>query len=104
MRELGLEAEHARNVGLRSAPDKDIAEYARKRKAILVTKDLEFGSPLVYPVHSHYGVLIVRLPHYFTAQQIAAAVKKFLSRVKPDILAGAITVLEPGRYRIRKIA
>ena len=100
---LGLEVAHARNTVLRGAMDREIAEYARKHRAILVTKDLEFGSVVLYPKGSHYGLLILRFPHYFTVRQTLANLRVFLSKLKPQTFVNCITVLEIGRYRIRRM-
>lgn len=104
IQKLGFKAEHVKTVGLQGRSDKTIAEYAKKQQAILITKDLEFGSLTVYPKNSHYGVIILRLPHYFTAKQIIDALNNFLTKIRPETLAHTITVLEVGRYRSRDIS
>ena len=48
IKELNFEVDHARKIGLASASDKEIADYSKKEKAILVTKDLEFGNTMIY--------------------------------------------------------
>ncbi len=103
IQKLGFKAEHVKTVGLQGSSDKIIAEYAKKQQAILITKDLEFGSLTLYPKNSHYGVIVIRLPHYFTARQIIDSIENFLTKVKPETLAHTITVLEVGRYRSRNI-
>ena len=102
-RKLNFEVEHCSSSELRGVSDKKIAEYAKKQKAILVTKDLEFGSLLIYPKNSHYGLLILRLPNSFTTKKIIEALEEFLKNIKIEELVNSITVLEVGRYRIRKI-
>ncbi|MBI5066304.1 DUF5615 family PIN-like protein [Candidatus Woesearchaeota archaeon] len=99
---LGFEVEHARTAGLSGATDKEISEYAKKNKAILVTKDLEFGNILIYPEKSHHGLLILRLPNYYKTAQLVKILVNFLENIKPKILESAITILEVGRYRIRR--
>ncbi len=100
---LNFKAEHTINVGLRGATDKEIANYAKKTKAILITKDLDFGSTLSYSKDSHYGVLILRLPSYFNTKQISNALKDFLEKIDSKILIGSITILEIGKYRTRHL-
>ena len=92
---------HTKEVNLNDAPDEEILNFAIKQKAILVTRDLEFGNPYLYPKDSHYGLVIVRVPFYFTAQQINKTLKEFLSSIKVEDLQNAITVVEPGKIRIR---
>ncbi len=100
---LNFEAEHCKDSKLIGSSDSKIAEYARKQKAILVTKDLEFGSLLIYPKNSHYGLLILRLPNNFTAKKINESLEEFLRNIKVEDLINSITVLEIGRYRVRKL-
>lgn len=96
---LGFQAEHVRMVGLRGAEDKEIAAYAKKCQAILITK--EFGSLLFYPPGSHYGLLLLRLSASFTSIKIKQAVVGFLQRVSPNELEHSLIVLEVGKYRRR---
>lgn len=100
--EFGCDALHVMEAGLSQAPDKDIIEFAVKNKRILVTKDIEFGNVLFYPLSTHHGVIILRLPFYFTAAKIKDVLKKFLAAAKPDEIENSITIIELGRYRTRK--
>jgi len=96
------EVSHARDIGMGGAPDKEIIEYASKNKAVLVTKDLDFGNTLLYPIDSYFGVIILRVPFYFTAKQINNVLREFLSSVNIEELKNAITIVELGRYRMRR--
>ena len=96
------EVEHARDIDLARAPDKEIIEYASKNKAVLVTKDLDFANVLLYPINSHFGVIVLRLPFHFTAKQINNVLKEFLSSLDVNELENAVSIVELGRYRIRR--
>mgnify|MGYP001593457626 FL=1 len=100
---FGFKVDHVKNIGMHGARDKQIAEYAKKQKAVLITKDLEFGNLLIYPSGSHYGLLILKLPYTFSADQIAKTLSDFLTKIDTKDLANSITVLEIGRYRIRHL-
>ena len=101
--ESGFETEHAKTSGLRGATDKEIAKYALKQKKILVTKDLEFGSLLLYPQGSHYGLIVIRVPFNFKTDQIKRVVKNFISKTHAADLINTITIVEVGKYRSRKL-
>lgn len=96
------EVESARDI-MRGASDKEIAYYARKTKAILITKDIEFGSIVLYPKYSHYGLIVLRLPNNFTSIQLTNALLQFLNSIDLAQLVNKITIIELGRYRTRKI-
>lgn len=100
--ELNLEAVHARDVGLSRAADREIMNYAVKNKSILVTKDLGFANIILFPVESHYGVVVLRLPSFFKAYQFVNVLRDFLNSVDAKLLEKAIAIIKLGRYRIRK--
>ncbi len=101
-KELDLEAQHAKDVGLGKAQDKEIMNYAIKNKCILITKDLEFGNVNMFPTENQHGLIILRLPFYFTASQITNSLKDFFISIKLEDLEKSITIVKLGRYRIRK--
>ncbi|MBI4017714.1 MAG: DUF5615 family PIN-like protein [Candidatus Aenigmarchaeota archaeon] len=103
IKSLGFEVEHVKSSGLRGASDKEIAKYAKSKQAILVTRDIEFGSSLLYPKGSHYGVIVIRLPHSFTTKQMIAHLVRFLKGTEYETLADTVTVLEIDRFRRRKM-
>ncbi len=70
LRKLGYDAVHVREVGLRGASDDEVFVHAQKEKRIIVTRDLGFSSFLDYPLGTHEGIVVFRLPHFFTAVQI----------------------------------
>ena len=97
------DVQHVRDLSLAHAPDDKIARAAKKLKAILVTRDLGFGNPHLFPAGSHYGLLILRLPFRYTAEQINYALKKFAKETSFDELSGKITIIEPSRFRRRTL-
>lgn len=101
-RRFGYDVLHAGDVRLSNAVDEKILKYSIENNRILVTKDLDFGNILNYPLKSHKGIIILRLPFFFTAKQINNVLSDFLKSIKENEIKDAITILEIGRYRIRK--
>ena len=99
---FNYDVRHARKIGMANDPDEDIIEYAIKHNQILLTKDIGLGNILNYPLKSHHGAVILRLPFYFTAKQINEVLSEFLKSVKEEEIKNSITIIELGRYRIRK--
>ncbi|MEK6928260.1 MAG: DUF5615 family PIN-like protein [Nanoarchaeota archaeon] len=98
---LGSQVEFVKNIML-GALDKNIIKYAKENKFILISKDLDFGNLLLYPKGSHYGLIIVRTPYHYDAQQITSTIKEFILKINPLELINSIIILELGKYRIRK--
>lgn len=101
LEELGLEVQHAKDVGLGKAPDKEIMNYAVKNKCVLITKDLEFGNTAIFPTKYQKGLIILRLPFYFKSAKIVEMLKEFLISINVNDLERSLTIIKLGRYRIR---
>jgi predicted nuclease of predicted toxin-antitoxin system len=99
---LGHQAEFARDIGLASATDEQIAKHALQYSAALLTRDLDFADIRQYPPDQYSGIVVLRLPDIAVAEEIAAAVNRFLS-VPGFIasLAGRLAIVEGDRVRFR---
>ena len=95
------EAIHTRDVNLLGSPDEEIFRFALESKSILVTRDLEFGSPKVYPQDSHYGIIVIRVPSHFTVMQMKNLCRAALPLVVERDLKQTVIVVQPGRVRFR---
>ncbi len=102
LRELGHQARHVREIGLRGARDEFLFARAQEESWIIVTRDLGFGNLLEYPVGTHAGIVVLRMPPTFTTRQINHLLSAFISDVEPEMLKRSLAVVEPGRYRIRR--
>jgi len=100
--ELNIDAVDVRDIGLGDASDKEIFEYAQRNKRILISRDLGFADISKYPLGSHYGIVVFRLPAFFIRKQILQVAQKFFKTVDHKKLKQALTIVEAGRYRIRK--
>jgi predicted nuclease of predicted toxin-antitoxin system len=99
---LGHQVEFARDIGLASATDEQIANHALQNRAALLTRDLDFADIRRYPPVRYSGIVVLRLPDTAVAEEIAAVVRRFLS--EPgfiDSLAGRLAVVEGDRVRLR---
>ncbi len=84
----------------RGATDSELARVATREQRLIVTRDLGFSalrSPRVP------GVILVRVPDTFTRRQIRDLVAAFVASAPLDQVEGSVTVLSPGRVRMRKM-
>jgi len=96
----GHEAIRVRDT-LGSATDEEVFDYANRNECIVVTRDLGFAEDFMKK--KGFGLLLVRLPCHFTASRIKKVLEEFLKEVNINELVNSITVLELGRYRIKKL-
>ena len=99
LKSKGFEVEHISLTELQGEEDGKIAEYAKNKKAILITKDKNFGNPLRYSKSSHYGLIIIRLHYSFNVIQKTNTLKSLIDEIEPNKLINYITILELGKYR-----
>lgn len=93
---------HVRDIGLESASDLEIIFWAKKNKAVLFTRDLDFANILNFPPQKHEGIVVLRIPSFYSAKNIKALLKSFLISIEPTKLTRSVVIVEVGRYRIRQ--
>lgn len=79
--------------------DPDVLSFAVRRDLIVVTADLDFADINVYPVGSHSGIVVLRLPDFTPA---AMAVRLLEAIDLHPNLHGCLLVVQRRRTRIRR--
>jgi predicted nuclease of predicted toxin-antitoxin system len=98
----GHEATFARDIGLGSAPDDDIAARARSTDSVLLTRDLDFADIRRYPPDEYSGIVVLRLPDTTVAGEIVLILQRFLNEPAfVDSLPGRLAIVELERARFR---
>ncbi|MGA2059187.1 MAG: DUF5615 family PIN-like protein [Thermoguttaceae bacterium] len=98
----GHKARDVRDLGLGSAPDKDIATYAKINGLCLITGDFDFADIRDYPPENYAGLVVLGLPEKTNREFILRLIVAFLKH--PEIISklpGHLAIVEPGRIRLR---
>lgn len=101
LREAGHDVLDVREHGLAGADDATVWALARADNRILVTLDLDFANVLQYAPGTHEGIVVLRV-HKPTQRLIEDMLLGFLSAVGQEDVHGALVIVEPGRYRVRR--
>lgn len=101
LRRSGIDAVHAREVSLGDVEDSLIIEFARNENRILVTRDRGFGNIHKYPIGSHEGIIVLRLPSTYTAGQINSKIGELLEKVELEKIRNRLLIVEPDKIRVR---
>ncbi len=100
--QLGHDMQFARDVGLGTAPDRDIAAHAQKMVAAIVTRDLDFADVRQYPPEHYPGIVVLRLPDDATTPDIVSVAERFLREQRfVSQLSGRLAVVDRDRVRFR---
>lgn len=101
LRELGHDVLDVREANMSGASDLQIAEVAMEEQRVLVTLDLDFANILQYPPCEYTGIVVLRVPQP-TQHRVAATLRGFLSVADVEAIHGALVIVEPGSYRVRR--
>ncbi len=96
----GYKSAHVRQV-LGSATDDEIYDYAQNNDYVIVSRDLGFAETFLK--NKGLGLILMRLPYYFTVDKISKVFDELLKGINAKELTNSLTVLELGKYRIKKL-
>lgn len=99
----GHQAEHVRDLGLKSASDEAVLRRALLDERTVVSADTDFGFLLAVRGANRPSVILVRLRTPRSVGELAAVLLANLDALSADLEAGATVVLEDDRIRIRSL-
>jgi predicted nuclease of predicted toxin-antitoxin system len=100
----GLAAEDVRDRGLRGEPDDDVFRDAVAHGFAVVSGDLGFGNLRRFPLATHHGIVVARLPNDWPVGAVNQAILSGLRELTDEEISGNLVVIEPGRVRLRRQA
>ncbi len=95
------EVVHVRDIGLERAPDHEILTWAKRHNAVIVSRDLDFANTQRVPPAEHCGLVVLRVPTSYSANEIKRVLGAFLKEIDTSQLPHSLVIIEEGRYRIR---
>ena len=85
---------------LTSATDPELIDICQKERRCLVTLDLDFSNPFVFPPETYTGIAVVRLPKQPTPDDLYSTISTLVSALERDTIEGKLWIVE--RHRIRE--
>lgn len=99
---LGHDATYWRDIGMATARDNEIMEYARSKGYVVMTRDLDFGELLA--LNGAAGPSVVQLRDGDTEpQENASHVLQAIDRFAGDIERGALVTISVRSSRVRSL-
>lgn len=102
LREHGYIVKDVRDHNLRGRPDSEIYEFAQRERAVLVTGDLGFANLTRFPLGTHQGLVVARLPNELPAEQRVRKILQAIVALKDVSLEGSLVIVSPTKVRIRR--
>jgi predicted nuclease of predicted toxin-antitoxin system len=103
LRDAGHDAVHVRDIGLRTASDDEIIDYAISTDRIVISHDTDFGTLLAYRELSKPSFILIRSSDPVDVDDQARLIVANLDAMSDDLETGAIAVFAHGRLRIRRV-
>lgn len=98
----GYAADDVRDIGLRGHSDADVFARAQATSSVLISCDKGFANTLAFPVGSHAGIIVIRIPDEASPVELNRELVRTLSQLGDQPLAGCLVIVEVGRIRIRR--
>ena len=85
---------------LQSATDRELLARCVAEGRALVTLDLDFANPLVFPPARHSGVAVLRLPRKPAHTDLDQAIGTLVGALRGQSLGQQLWIVEIGRVRV----
>lgn len=99
LRAAGHDVATVVSQGLCSCSDRDLIEICRSEGRGLVTLDLDFGNPLLFPPDRYAGIAVIRLPHRPSEGDMTRGLLTLKAALDHSPLSGRLWIVQPGRIR-----
>jgi hypothetical protein len=74
------------------------------RGLALLTGDVGFSNLLHFPLGTHSGIIVARLPNELPAPRVNQGILEALGALGEEEIRGNLVIIEPGRIRLRRKA
>ncbi|MBI1821520.1 MAG: DUF5615 family PIN-like protein [Nitrospirae bacterium] len=101
LREFNHDVFDVADSSLRGSPDERLWKLSARESRVIITKDLDFPFPHISPYPP--GLILIRVPDFFTGEQITRLFSKALKTMNLEDLKGQIIVVSPGQIRFRPL-
>jgi predicted nuclease of predicted toxin-antitoxin system len=99
LREAGFDVTTVSIEGLCSCPDHAVIEVCRAEQRALISLDLDFANPIVFPPHRYCGIVVLRLPQPISLSDIHEALDMFAQLSKERDVLGRLWIVDKKRIR-----
>ncbi len=102
LRKMGIESEHAGNLGMAAASDAAILEEGRKRDAVVVTFDADFHALLALSGALFPTVIRIRIEG-MKGEQAASLIQRIEAVAMSDLESGSAVTVTERRIALRRL-
>jgi predicted nuclease of predicted toxin-antitoxin system len=101
LRNKGFDVKDIRELRIHGASDSFTLDLARQDKRALITFDKHFGNILLYPLHSHYGIIRIRI-HPPLINDMIQSFERFVEKFDLNMIGETLIILEREGFRVHR--
>lgn len=98
-RAAGHDVASVREQRLTSASDIQLVAVCRAEGRCLVTLDMDFSNPLLFPPAQYSGIAVLRPPHGTTDEDLFQACRTLSAGLSREQIIGKLWIIQRGRIR-----
>jgi len=102
LRNEGWDVTTIKEIGLRGARDSEVLHKAQEMRAVLITRDMDFGDIRSFPPSAYCGIVVLKMA-YRTLDEVHAVLRKMLREVKEDEFVGTLFIVDRYKWRKRRM-
>jgi predicted nuclease of predicted toxin-antitoxin system len=102
LRDVGFDAVHTSEIGLASATDVAIIDWARDNGAIVATLDADFHAIIALSGETRPSAIRLRMQGQ-KGPEIGRLLVEIIQNRSADLAAGALVTVRAGRLRVRRL-
>ncbi len=98
-RQAGHNTESVISQRMAGSPDKKVISVCQTEKRCLVTLDLDFANPLIFPPDEYYGIAVFRLPSRSSYGDLLILCRTLLVALGEKDIQGKLWIVQKNRIR-----
>jgi len=99
LRDAGHDVATVAEQQMTSSTDEELIARCHSEQRCLVTLDLDFSNPFVFPPADFSGIAVLRLPARSTPNDLLAACRTLIAALSKEEITGKLWIVDRGRVR-----
>lgn len=93
---------YIRDVGVAPKREKEVIDWAKSNDVALIDRNLDFEKIINFPLAEFLGVVVLRIPSFYSAEQTKKALDDFTSKVDIKNIPKALIIIDEGKESNKK--
>jgi len=98
-RQAGHNTESVTSQGMAGSPDQIVISVCQSEKRCLVTLDMDFANPFLFPPKQYYGIAVFRLPPRPSYSDLLILCRTLLVALGEKDIHGKLWIIQKNRIR-----